>query len=289
MLPGKKIHFDSGAVQPKRGEEMSDVITMSSPGGDLATPKMPGHWVLARLGKRVLRPGGMELTRRMLDALSVGAKDDVVEFAPGLGLTAQLTLKRHPASYTAVERDAAAAEIVRSYLKGSRQNCVTGSADRTGLARDVATVVYGEAMLTMQTPEMKHRIVGEAHRLLKRGGRYAIHEMCLVGDDLDEEGKREMNQALSRAIHVGVRPLSISEWRELMEAEGFEVQSETHAPMHLLEPRRLLRDEGLRGTLRFIWNVARDRDARVRIFLMRSIFRRYQANLAAVALVGVKR
>lgn len=29
--------------------------------------KMQGHWVLARAGKRVLRPGGLELTRQMLD------------------------------------------------------------------------------------------------------------------------------------------------------------------------------------------------------------------------------
>ncbi|HMF57731.1 MAG TPA: methyltransferase domain-containing protein [Pyrinomonadaceae bacterium] len=268
---------------------MSDVMTMSNPGEGLATPKMPGHWVLARLGKRVLRPGGMELTRRMLDALSVGAKDDAVEFAPGLGLTAQLTLKRNPASYTAVERDEAAAEIVRKVLKGSGQKCVTGSADQTGLPAEVATVVYGEAMLTMQTAEMKRRIVGEAHRLLKRGGRYAIHEMCLVEDDLDVEVRKEINQALSQAIHVGVRPLSVSEWRELMEAEGFEVQAEVRAPMHLLEPRRLLRDEGLRGTLRFIWNVMRDRDARARMLMMRSVFRRYQSHLAAVMLVSVKR
>jgi hypothetical protein len=268
---------------------MNNAVTMNSPGGGLGTPKMPGHWVLARLGKRVLRPGGMELTRRMLDALGVGAKDDVVEFAPGLGLTAQLTLKRRPASYTAVERDAAAAGIVRGYLKGSRQKCVTGSADQTGLPAEVATIVYGEAMLTMQTPEMKRRIVGEARRLLKSGGRYAIHEMCLVGDGLDEEVRKEINQALSQAIHVGVRPLSVSEWRELMEAEGFGIQSEVRAPMHMLEPRRLLSDEGLRGTLRFIWNAVRDHDARGRILLMRRVFRRYQSHLSAVMLVGVKR
>lgn len=268
---------------------MSKVMTMPTPGGELATPKMPGHWVLARMGKTVLRPGGMELTRRMLEALGIGSADDVVEFAPGLGLTAQLTLKSHPASYTAVERDAAAAGIVSSYLKGSRQKCVTGSADQTGLREESATVVYGEAMLTMQTAEMKRRIIGEANRLLKRGGRYAIHEMCLVGSDLDEEIKKEINQALSGAIHVGVRPLSVSEWRELIEAEGFEIKSEVRAPMHLLEPRRLLSDEGLKGTIRFAWNVVRDREARARIFLMRSVFRRYQSNLAAVSLVCVKR
>jgi hypothetical protein len=28
---------------------------------------MPGHWLLARLGKQVLRPGGIELTQRVLE------------------------------------------------------------------------------------------------------------------------------------------------------------------------------------------------------------------------------
>lgn len=38
------------------------------PGAELSVRKMPGHWLLARLGKRVLRPrpGGLELTRRLL-------------------------------------------------------------------------------------------------------------------------------------------------------------------------------------------------------------------------------
>lgn len=136
---------------------------------------------------------------------------------------------------------------------------------------------------------MKRRIVREARRLLKRGGRYAIHEMCLVGDDLDEDRKQEINRALSRTIHVGVRPLSVSEWRNLMQAEGFEVEVETRSPMHLLEPKRLLSDEGVKGTLGFIWNMVRDRESRERVLMMRRVFRRYQSNLAAVMLICIKR
>jgi hypothetical protein len=249
---------------------------------------MPGHWLLARLGKRVLRPGGMELTRRMIAALTIVSADDVVEFAPGLGITAQLSLKRGPASYTAVERDSAAAAIVRAYLKEPTQKCVTGSADQTGLPGEFATVVYGEAMLTMQTSEMKRRIVREARRLLKRGGRYAIHELCLIADDLDEDRKKEIDQALSQTIHVGVRPLSVSEWRRLMQAEGFEVEVEARAPMNLLEPKRLINDEGVTGTLRFIWNIVNDREARERVLMMRRVFRRYQSNLAAVMMICFK-
>lgn len=257
-------------------------------GNGLKTEKMPGHWVLARLGKRVLRPGGMNLTRRLLEALRIQHTDDVVEFAPGMGVTARLTLKLEPASYTAVERDQAAAKIVATYLNGQRQQCIVGNASDTGLPDQSATVVYGEAMLTMQTEEMKQRIVREAHRLLKVGGRYGIHEMCLMSDNLDESTKRETERALTGVVHHGVRPLAVSEWRSLLESEGFKVQSVDTAPMSLLEPGRLIRDEGISGALRFVLNLLRDSDARRRVLEMRSVFRRNRKQLGAVAIIGVK-
>ena len=88
----------------------------SCPGDGLAAQKMPGHWLLARLGKRVLRPGGIGLTRWLIGALAISDQDDVVELAPGLGVTAQLVLKRQPHSYTGVERDPAAAAQVAGVL-----------------------------------------------------------------------------------------------------------------------------------------------------------------------------
>ena len=37
--------------------------------------------------------------------------------------------------------------------------------------------------------------------------------------------------------------------------------SQQRMPGHLLEPGRLLRDEGLKGTVRFTWNIVRDRES----------------------------
>lgn len=258
------------------------------PGGALETSKMPGHWLLARLGKRVLRPGGLELTHRLIAALDIRASDSVVEFAPGLGVTARLTLERHPCSYTAVERDETAAERLRHLLTEPQRKCVCGSAEQTGLPAGSASVVYGEAMLTMQGPVQKARIVREAFRLLQPGGRYGIHELCFTPEDVAERIKAEVQKRLSESIHVGARPLTVGEWRALLTAEGFEVKQESLAPMHLLEPARLLHDEGLWGAGRFIWNVLRDGDARARVKAMRQTFRKYQTHMAAIMLVACK-
>lgn len=251
--------------------------------------KMPGHWLLARMGKRVLRPGGLELTHRLLDDLAVSADDDVVEFAPGLGVTARLTLARRPHSYTAIERDRNAAATVDSYLAGPRQQCVVGTAEETGLPDESASVVYGEAMLSMQPAASKGRIVAEAARLLKPGGRYGIHELCLVPDDVDESIREAIAQELSDGIHVGVRPLTVREWREQLEVAGLTVTNQHTAPMHLLEPARIVKDEGVLRAARFVWNIARHATARTRVLAMRRTFRKYDRHLAAIALVATKK
>ncbi len=260
-----------------------------APGHDLDYGTMPGHWLLAQMGKRVLRPGGVELTGRMLEALAIGSTDEVVEFAPGLGVTARAALQRKPASYTGIEKDDTASRQVRKYLKGPGRQCLVGRAEATGLSEASATVVFGEAMLSMQTPPQKALIVAEAARLLRPGGRYGVHELCLQPDDLEDAKKSEITRVLSDAIRVGARPLTPGEWRALLEDHGFTVETQVAAPMHLMEPRRFIRDEGWARTMRFILKVARTPAARRRILRMRATFREYADHLAAITLVCVKK
>ncbi len=256
------------------------------PGAHLDLSRMPGHWLLARMGKRVLRPGGLDLTRKMLEGLAVSSSDDVVEFAPGLGTTTRLVLASGPASYVGVERDEAAACATQRVLRDGRDRCHQGVASETGLDPASATVVFGEAMLTMQTADQKTAIVREAHRVLRPGGRYGIHELALTPDDIPERDKAEIQRTLSDVIHVGARPLTVSEWRHLLEEGGFEVISTATAPMHLLEPARLVADEGVFGAVRIAANVLRTPAARRRVFAMRSAFRTYASKMCAVALVA---
>lgn len=258
------------------------------PAAGLETGQMPGHWLLARLGKRVLRPGGVELTRQMLHGLAIWHDDDVVEFAPGLGATARLTLALNPRSYLAIDRDEGAVSQVRRWLTGPSQGCQIGLAHETGLPAGAASVIYGEAMLTMLTPQMKRQTVLEAFRCLRSGGRYGIHEMSLVPDDLSEEIKQDLQRDLSAVIRVGARPLTVAEWRELLESEGFIVERIESAPMHLLKTGRMIQDEGLMGTLRILWNTLRDQAALQRVWAMRQTFLRHERKLGAVAIVARK-
>lgn len=211
---------------------------------------VPGHWLLARLGKRVLRPGGRELTEAMLAATPIEGAD-VVELAPGLGWTARAILAGHPRSYVGVDRKEQVTAIVNRIVVGVG-HCVTGEAAATGLDDDSADVVVGEAMLTMQTDRGKSEIIAEAVRVLRPGGVYSIHELGLAPDDLDGVITTDIRRDLARVIRVNARPLTVAEWRAALEAHGLQILAVRTAPMALLDVRRNLADEGLSGVARIV-------------------------------------
>lgn len=265
--------------------QISDPTTF---GVGLQYSLMRGPWLLAQARKRVQRPGGLELTRRMLNALDICTSDDVVELAPGVGVTARATLERRPRSYIGIEPSEDAARHVRWYLRGNSRQCLVGRAEKTGLPGASASVIYGESILTMQTAEQKTAIVAEAARVLRTGGRFGIHELSLKPDNLSPAIKSIIPQALFDAIHVGARPLTENGWCELLTAQGFRVEKQMRVPMQLLKLRQLVRDEGLPRALRIIWNAVTTPAVRRSVRAMYATFRRYAEHLCATAIVAVK-
>lgn len=245
--------------------------------------KSPGHWLLARAGKRVLRPGGVELTDELLRHLEIGPKDTVIELAPGLGHTAAKVLARKPLSYLGVDREATVVQALERKLGCDRVRIVQGSAEDTGLPGGTATVLFGEAMLTMQSYKRRSDVVSEAWRILRRGGRYGIHELCVT--DVSNAFRNRLQADLCSAIRHSVSLLTVTEWRELLESAGFSTRVKRTAPMRLLEPSRIVRDEGVLGAARFAFNAVTSPSILRRVVEMRRVFRRYEENLQTIAMV----
>ena len=144
-------------------------------------------------------------------------------------------------------------------------------------------------MLTMQADHRKAEIIREAARLLKPGGLYGIHELGLTPDDLDATAKKDIQQGLAKAIKVNARPLTVVEWKTLLEQEGFEVISVVTNPMLLLQTRRMIADEGILRFLLISFNLLRYPIERAQIMAMKKVFNRYEQNMNAVAIVARKK
>ncbi|MGO3654848.1 MAG: class I SAM-dependent methyltransferase [Sphingobacterium sp.] len=248
-----------------------------------------GHWILAKVGKKVLRPGGRELTKVLMKNMDINPSDDVVEFAPGLGFTAAIACARKPNSYTGVDNNKQASELAKKNVNYANMSMIVADASNTTLPGNYASKVYGEAMLTMQPLEHKKAIIKEAARILKPGGFYGIHELGLQPDHISEEIKQSVYKDLSANIRVHARPLTAREWCELLEDEGFEIVKVDTNAMALLEPKRVLADEGIFRTLKIMFNVLTQSELRKRILQMRHTFKKHKKDINAVAIVARKR
>ncbi len=247
-----------------------------------------GHWVLAKMGKRILRPGGWELTQRLVNGLEIEDEDSVVEFAPGMGITASLLISKKPRKYTGIELNKEAAARLKAKINQNGYEIVNTSASDTGLEDASVNKVIGEAMLTMQADHRKSEIIREAYRILKPGGVYGIHEMGLMPDHIDPEIKKEIQRGLSKTIKVNARPLAKSEWCALLEKEGFKIKKVEESPMALLKVKRILSDEGLVRTLKIGFNVLTHPKERKKIFTMRKTFNKYEEHLTSYAIIAEK-
>ncbi len=250
--------------------------------------KAQGHWILARMGKKVLRPGGKELTYKLIGSLKITSRDDIAEFAPGLGFTASVALQSQPGSYVGIDSDEGAIHYLKNKIRGENIEFVKGNAAETGLPEESKDKVFGEAMLTMHADHRKSEIIREAHRILKKGGLYGIHELGLTPDNLEEHVKAAIQKDLAVAIKVNARPLTEAEWTALLEKEGFKVLKTERNPMHLLKPSRIIDDEGFFRALKIGFNILSNPKAGKRILQMKRTFKKHQQHMNAIAIIAEK-
>ncbi len=248
---------------------------------DIAT--VPGHWLLARLGRRVLRPGGLALTQAMLNQAHLD-NADVCEFAPGIGRTAEEIIAHKPHSYVGIDRNADVVDIVNNIVRDYGEVRLANAQD-THLPAESVDVVVGEAILSMQSDEDKLAIMNEAFRVLRPGGHYALHELGLEPDSLDETIKNDIRTDVSRAIKVNARPATKHEWLALLEQAGFQFEWSEAAPMLLMEPERVMADEGKERARVIMHNMATIPGAKERVMEMKQTFGKYREYLRGIAFV----
>jgi len=136
---------------------------------------------------------------------------DVLELGPGPGLTTDL-LQKSVLRLTAIELDANLAEQLRSRLRGSNVEVVTGDATMLPFADERFSGGVSFTMLHhIPSAELQDKLLREVWRVIKRGGSF-------VGSD-------SVQSLFMRLIHVGdtLVPIDPNGFGARLEAAGFQV------------------------------------------------------------------
>lgn len=252
-------------------------------------PQEAGHTFLARLGKKRLRPGGVAATQWLLSKATITPDTKILEVACNMGTTMVEVGKKYGCHIVGLDLDTEALEkakknISKNHLE-ERLKVVKGSAFALPFPDASFDIIINEAMLTMLVGKQKNRALSEYFRVLKPGGLLLTQDVCLYEEDPQKQ--TAMRAQLSRIIHVGVEPLTVARWQQVVESQGFAVE-ESNGPMTLMSPEGMIQDEGIDGVVQIMFNAVKKENSKM-FTEMFNYFRDEKDRMGYIALVCRKK
>jgi len=212
-----------------------------------------GHTFLARLGKKRLRPGGIAATNWLINEANLTKESKVLEVACNMCTTSIELAEQYKCKITAVDMDSKALEKGKKNIeKAKLQNYINvqqANAMKLPFDDNSFDVVFNEAMLTMFNVSAKKKAISEYYRVLKPGGVLLTHDIMLT-----KGTPQGLVDTLRGIIHVNVSPLTKDGWKNTFKEIGFNAVKTNSGAMSLMNPKGMIRDEGLIGTLKIVKN-----------------------------------
>ncbi|MBD0313486.1 MAG: class I SAM-dependent methyltransferase, partial [Microcoleus sp. T3-bin5] len=155
----------------------------------------PGHEVLAAAGKRMLRPGGKLATKQLFEWADFQPGETVLELAASFGYSSIALAERFGVKVVGVEKNPESVARARANVAAAglsdRVEIVEGDIFHLDRISQQFDWVLAEAILTMQSPSGKAKIVSGICDRLKPGGKFLSHEL------LARNRESEIHKALS--------------------------------------------------------------------------------------------
>ncbi|MBG1244100.1 SAM-dependent methyltransferase [Nostoc sp. NZL] len=244
-----------------------------------------GHEILAAAGKKYLRPGGRIATEKLFQWANFQPGETVLELGSSFGYSAIALAKRYHVKVVGVEKNPDSVACARANICAAglenQVEIIEGNIFNLEAIPGKFDYVLAEAILTMQSPLGKTKLLAEIHNRLKPGGKFLSHE--LLACDKEEQ----IHADLARVIRVNSTPLSESNWMTAFATAGLQVQKCQTDSMNLLNLKRIFQDEGIFNTTRILWNILTQRAIRKRVLEMYQVFHKYQHELGYIVLCAV--
>ncbi|MBL1229258.1 methyltransferase domain-containing protein [Enterococcus sp. BWB1-3] len=242
--------------------------------------KQVGHTFLAKLGKKRLRPGGLEATQWLLSEGNFSSESKVLEVACNMGTTLVEVAQKYHCEIIGVDLDKKALEKAKQNIQKAglldTVSVQSGNALKLPFEDNTFDIVINEAMLTMLDNSSKAKALKEYYRVLKPGGKLLTHDISL------SEPNEQLVNDLSRAINMRVAPLTLDSWQKQYANAGFRKVKHQTGAMSLMNPRGMIRDEGFRGAFMLIKNGLK-KENREQFMTMFRYFKKEQKNMQYIA------
>lgn len=244
-----------------------------------------GHIFLKRMGKNVLRPGGIEGTKFLFNNYDMTKKQKFLEAACNKGVNLMKLCMKYPhIDFYGVDIDKSAIEEAEeNFSKKGINNCrfFHSSASNLSFEDESIDVILTEAMFTMVSYDNKVKILKEYYRILKRGGILLTHD--IIFKKVDKMIKKDM----SEVVNANLFPEEINSFKSKFKDSGFCFKGEKVGELTVLSFKGLIKDEGFFNALKVVKNGLKSEN-RNRFLNMMKVFSKHKNNLKYIALIHEK-
>ncbi len=160
-----------------------------------------------------LHPGGLELTRRLADSLSISSSDMVLDVASGLGETARFLTEEYGCEVYGLDVSRELVKKAGAGVNGRPMGFVRADGENLPLKNGSFTVLISECSLCL-LPEIREGL-DEASRILQRGGRLGFSDIAVNGSL-----PAELEEVLMSFLCLSSK-IPPSRYSELVEKAGF--------------------------------------------------------------------
>ncbi|MBW4560628.1 MAG: class I SAM-dependent methyltransferase [Mojavia pulchra JT2-VF2] len=246
-----------------------------------------GHQVLAAAGKKYLRPGGRMATEQLFQWANFQPSKTVLELASSFGYSAISLAQRYQVKVVGIEKHPDSVAHARANIRAAglenQIEIIEGDIFHLDKIPGKFDYVFAEAILTMQSPLAKAKLLAEICSRLKPGGKFLSHEL------LAREKEEQIHADLAQVIRVNSTPLSETNWITALVKAELEVQQHLTGPMNLLNLGKMLQEEGIVNSMQILWNILTQPSIRNRILEMRHVFQKYRHELGYIIMCAVKK
>lgn len=244
-----------------------------------------GHIFLKRLGKKILRPGGIEATNFLIKNIDFKNNINILEVACNRGINLINLAKKYPqVNFYGIDIDPKSIEEANNLKKINKLNNLTfntGNALNLDFEDNKFDFIINEAMLTMFPNHLKEKILKEYYRILKIDGLLLTQDIMLI--DNFETVKNE----LSDSINININPINKNEWISLFEKFNFKTINSFNGKLSLMTLNGMLKDEGIINTIKIILNGLK-KENREQFIKMKKTFTRLKNDMNFVCFVNKK-
>jgi ubiquinone/menaquinone biosynthesis C-methylase UbiE len=241
------------------------------------------------VGLKILHPGGVEATNKLLELLKIDKDRIILDIACGKGYTSVYLARKYGCQVIGIDICEKSIEEANDLAKKKGISHLVSfqvvDACKLPFLNEEFDITLAQAMLVLVKDTDKIKVIEEATRVLKKSGRSGWSELSWIKQPTQDFLEAAAKETCAKGI---ANAMTFDGWESLFKNGGLKEINTIKAPLHFRGISGIIKDEGVVNGIKIMFKFMTDSRIRARMQRLNNFFRTYQEYLGYGIYIGKK-